>query len=107
MFVGECANSGALGIMVGSRLGGSVQRVLSVALDQRDFWLVWFRLRNGREGLLFSAQSGDSTNIFRVSLDGTRQRVTSGTGFETAAAVSPAGDVIFTHAESNTSIRSM
>jgi WD40-like Beta Propeller Repeat len=42
-----------------------------------------------------------------VSLDGTRQRVTSGAGFETAAATSPAGDVIFTNAESSTTIRSM
>ena len=43
--------------------------------------------------------NGDSLNLYRVGLDGAISAVTQGTGWESGAAVSGSGEMVFTRAE--------
>ena len=103
-FVGICGSPQEAGIMIAPRRGGTIQRISPRSIQAQVSSLKWFRLRNGSEGLLISARSGDSTNLFRMSLDGKQEQVTSGTGKETVAAVSPTGELVFTRAESSSAV---
>jgi Tol biopolymer transport system component/DNA-binding winged helix-turn-helix (wHTH) protein len=106
-FAGECRGSANLSIMVAPRRKGGIQQISPASSEQLASRLTWFRLGNGSEGLLLSAHSGDSMNIFRVSLDGTQQQITSGTGLETSATVSQTGELVFSRAESSSGIWSI
>jgi Tol biopolymer transport system component len=108
-FAGVCGNpqnrdprQGA--IFIAARRGGTIQQISPLPLERLVSRLAWFRLRNGSEGLLFSSRSGDSTNLFRISLDGKQEQVTFGTGSETGAVASPAGEVVFTRAEASSAV---
>jgi Tol biopolymer transport system component len=106
-FVGMCGSLENLGIMIGPRRDGTIRKVLPLPLEQLVSRIVWFRLRKGSEGLLFSWRLGDSTNLFVVTLDGGQRQITSGTGLETGAAVSLDGDLLFTRAESSGAVWSI
>jgi Tol biopolymer transport system component len=107
MFLGVCApiNLGPGGLYVAPRHSGSIQRIGEAGgFMSRP---AWFRLRNGREGVILPGPSGDSINLYRMSFDGRKEPATQGTGSETWPVVSPSGELIFTRAEETPAVWSL
>jgi Tol biopolymer transport system component len=67
----------------------------------------WFRVRNGSDGLILSLRSGDSQNLFRMSLNGATEPLTQGTGREAWPTVTASGDVVFERTEAAPTIWSL
>ena len=104
-FAGRCGDEA--GLFIAPRSGGSRKRV-----PRDDLWpfrsgegmvmwsrMLWYRLASGREGFVVTYRHGDTANLHRVLMDGTRQAVTQGTGWESWPSVSAAGQLAFTRAE--------
>jgi hypothetical protein len=66
--------------------------------------LAWARLRDGSDAIITPRQSGDSINLFRVSLNGEFVPLTSGGGLEHWPVVSPSGELVFTRTEVTPSV---
>jgi serine/threonine protein kinase len=99
-------------LMIAPRRGGAIQPIALLSYEQvftsiEALHLAWFRLGNGSEGFLAPGRSDDSTNLFRVALDGKREQITFGTGVESEPSVSPGGDVVFSRGESSTAVWSV
>jgi Tol biopolymer transport system component len=113
-FAGICG--GGRGLMLAPRHGGSPQRIPVADLPATLFattgfvaWtrMAWFRLADGREGLVGPWRNGDTVNLYQFSLDGKRDPITLGTGWETSPSVSSTGQIAFTRAEITTTIWSL
>jgi serine/threonine protein kinase/Tol biopolymer transport system component len=106
-FGGFCNNE--FGIFVAPREGGSPQKLrsnnlsLNVRVGQDGLLfgsqMFWYRLGDGREGLVFPWRHGDAVNLYQLSLDGKGRPLTQGTGWESWPSVSSSGQVAFTRAE--------
>ena len=111
-FAGVCrridAGSQRVGeILVAPVNDGVVQRIGTMDLQSAAPRIAWVRLAGGQETLLIPQRTGDSVNLYRVSLDGASQIVTRGTGLETWPAIAPNGELIFTRTEQTPSVWSL
>ena len=87
-------------LMLASRAGASISRVdTNVDIPGLGVRSLWVRLRSGTEGLLVPLRAGDGVNLYLVGFDGTKRRVTHGTGVESWPAISPSGEIIFTRSK--------
>ena len=101
-FMGICNNQ--RGLFLSSHDGSSLRRIAGETLlpgfgrEGPGVWsqIFWYRLSGGREGLVVSWRHGDTVNLTRISLDGTMQPITQGTGWESWPSVSAAGQIAFT-----------
>jgi len=111
MFAGVCGPTGLGpgGLYVAPRHNGSIQRIgeAGAPLGFMSPRQAWFRLRNGREGVMLPLPSGDSVNLYQMSFDGRKEPATKGTGSETWPVVSLAGELIFTRAEETPAVWSL
>jgi eukaryotic-like serine/threonine-protein kinase len=109
MFAGVCAPKvfDPPALYVSPRHNGSIQRIGEAGALGFMSRPAWFRLRNGREGVMLPVRSGDSVNLYRMSLDGREEPATQGTGSETWPVVSPSGELIFTRAEETPAVWSL
>src|SRR5262249_9184963 len=78
LFAGVCAPTpfGPFGLYVAPRHSGSVQRIGDMSALGFIPSLAWFRLRNGREGVVLPERSGDSVNLYRMDFDGKKEPIT-------------------------------
>ena len=113
-FAGQCNEEG--GVFFAPRQGGSPKKIpgdiLATSRSAAQgpiMWsrMSWYRLASGREGLAIVWRHGDTANLYRLSLDGTRQPITQGTGWESWPSVSTAGQVVFTRAENTPTLWSL
>jgi Tol biopolymer transport system component len=102
-FIGDCTPNSEPTLRRGYVLvsplnGGAVRQVGTVQIASSVPRIAWIGA-NGAEGLLIPITRGDTTNLHRLSLDGTLTVMTAGTGVEAWPVVSRSGDLIFTRTD--------
>jgi hypothetical protein len=83
---------------------GTTRRIGNVQISTGVPRIAWVRSASGEDGLLIPLNAGDTTNLHRLSMDGTLSVITAGTGVVNWPAVSAAGDLIFTRLDQTPSV---
>ena len=86
-------------IFVAPRHGGAVKAIGTWEGRMQAARMVWFRSRRGSDSVVLPLRSGDSLNLVRIGLDGSRQALTQGAGTEVMPAISPLGELVFTRSD--------
>jgi serine/threonine protein kinase len=109
-FLGDCSGKNQVykvNVFVAPRRGGTVQPIGTWENRILGVRLAWFSERRGRDAVVLPQRTGDSINLFRIGLDGSRAPVTLGAGSEKMPSVSRSGDLAFSRSEDSPAVWSL